>query len=60
MYVAECGRVDIGGGVRVVGVDSELDYRLVLKDRDTEEGNVRKMGKELVGGGGSFYGQEKG
>ena len=22
MYVAECGRVDIGGGVRVVGVGS--------------------------------------
>ena len=41
-------------------MDSELDYRLVQKARDTEEGNVRKMGKELVGGGGSFYDQEQG
>ena len=41
-------------------VDSELDYRLVQKARDTEEGNVRKMGKSLLVGVGHFMAKKSG
>ena len=41
-------------------VDSELDYRLVQKARDTEEGNVRKMGKSLLVGVGHFMAKKRG
>ena len=43
-FAAGCGRIDIGGdGWWEWVVDCELDYRLVQKARDTEDGKVKKM-----------------